>query len=67
VKEVIDTAERVTGRKISIVESPKRSGDPSLLIGSAIKAQGVLGWQPQYPKLEDIIQHAWNWHQHRHI
>jgi UDP-glucose 4-epimerase len=66
VKEVIDTAKQVTGKEISIVESPKREGDPSELIGSAIRAQELLNWQPKYSKLQDIIQHAWNWHQYRH-
>jgi UDP-glucose 4-epimerase len=67
VREVIDTVKRVTGREISIVKCPRREGDPSVLIGSASKAKEILDWQPKYPQLETIIQHAWNWHQHRHI
>jgi UDP-glucose 4-epimerase len=66
VKEVIDTVKRVTGKEVSIVECPRREGDPSVLIGSASKAKELLNWQPKYPQLETIIQHAWNWHQYRH-
>jgi UDP-glucose 4-epimerase len=67
VKEVVDTAKQVSGKEISIVECPRRSGDPAMLIGSATKAREMLDWQPNYPELETIIQHAWNWHQYRHI
>jgi UDP-glucose 4-epimerase len=63
VKEVIETAEKVTGKKISIISCPKRIGDPPVLIGGALKAQEALGWYPKYPSLNNIIQHAWNWHQ----
>lgn len=66
VKEVIDIAKQVTGKEILSVECPRREGDPSALIGSAIRAQEFLNWQPKYSKLQDIIQHAWNWKQHRH-
>jgi UDP-glucose 4-epimerase len=66
VQEVIDTVKQVTNKEISIVKCSRREGDPSVLIGSAIKAREILGWQPKYPKLETIIQHAWNWHQYRH-
>jgi UDP-glucose 4-epimerase len=67
VQEVIDTVKRVTDKEILIVKCPRREGDPSVLIGSASKAKQILEWQPKYPQLETIIQHAWNWHQHRHI
>ncbi|MBD2463900.1 UDP-glucose 4-epimerase GalE [Oscillatoria sp. FACHB-1407] len=66
VKEVIETAQRVTGRSITVVEGDRRPGDPPALVGSGDKARTVLGWQPQYADLEQIITHAWNWHQRRH-
>lgn len=66
VKEVIETAQQVTGRKITVVEQDRRPGDPPALTGSSEKARTVLGWQPQYADLKEIIQHAWNWHQKRH-
>jgi UDP-glucose 4-epimerase len=63
VLEVIETARRVTNRKIEIRNEPARAGDPSRLIANAEKARTVLGWQPQYPELETIIRTAWDWHQ----
>ena len=66
VRQVIKTAETVTGRSIKVIEKERRPGDPPILVGSGDKAWQVLGWRPQYPNLEDIIYHAWNWHQKRH-
>jgi len=66
VKEVIETASLVTGREIKIVECDRRLGDPPILVGSSHKAQKVLGWQPQYPDVKDILVHALRWHQQRH-
>jgi UDP-glucose 4-epimerase len=65
VREVIQTAEKVTGQKINATETSRRPGDPPALVGSAQKAQQVLGWKPQFPDLESILQTAWNWHQKR--
>jgi len=65
VREVIQTAEKVTGQKIKATETSRRPGDPPALVGSAQKAQQVLGWKPQFPDLESILQTAWNWHQKR--
>jgi len=66
VKDVIETAKQVTGKEIKVVECDRRPGDPPMLIGSAKKATEILGWQPQYSSLEDIVTHAWQWHQKRH-
>jgi UDP-glucose 4-epimerase len=63
VREVIQTAEKVTGQKIKVIETSRRPGDPPVLVGSAQKAQRVLGWRPQFPDLESILQTAWHWHQ----
>lgn len=62
VQEVVDAAQKVTGREINTVLSPRREGDPSRLIANAEKARTVLCWQPQIPELEKIIESAWNWH-----
>ena len=66
VRQVIETAREVTGEKITARECDRRPGDPPILVGSADKARGTLGWQPQYSDLKDIIAHAWQWHQKRH-
>lgn len=66
VREVIETAQAVTGRPITVIEQARRPGDPPVLVGSGAKAWQVLGWQPQYAELADIVNHAWNWHQQRH-
>ncbi|NWF61478.1 MAG: UDP-glucose 4-epimerase GalE [Fischerella sp.] len=66
VKEVIDTAKHVTGADIKVTECDRRPGDPPVLIGSSDKAKKILGWQPQYSSLEEIISHAWQWHKQRH-
>ena len=66
VKEVIDIAKRVTQREIAVELCDRRPGDPPALAGCSQKARSVLNWQPQYPELETIIAHAWQWHQRRH-
>ncbi len=63
VMEVIETARRITGREIVSVASPRRSGDPAVLVGSARKATEILNWKPQYFELNNIIETAWYWHQ----
>ena len=62
VKDVIETAGKITGKEIRANESKKRLGDPAVLVGSSVKIQKVLGWQSQYAGIEKIIQTAWNWH-----
>jgi UDP-glucose 4-epimerase len=64
VQEVIDTAKTVTGRGLLAHVAPRRPGDPPVLVASADKARRELGWQPLYPELTRILQHAWAWHQH---
>lgn len=66
VREVIETAKLVTGRDVTAVECDRRPGDPPVLVGSSNKVRKILGWKPQYPHLEEIIAHAWKWHQRRH-
>jgi UDP-glucose 4-epimerase len=66
VREVIQAAQKVTGREIAIEEGLRRPGDPAVLIGSSAKAQKILGWEPQFKDISVIIEHAWKWHQKRH-
>ncbi len=61
VKKVIDAAEQVTGRKITVVNGPRRDGDPARLVADSRLARQKLGWRPQYADLATIIEHAWKW------
>lgn len=63
VKEVVETARKVTGHPIPAKEEERRAGDPSTLIASSTKAKEILGWKPQFDDLETIISTAWKWHQ----
>jgi UDP-glucose 4-epimerase len=65
VREVIDTARRVTGKEISVRVGPRRPGDPAVLIASSDKIKSELGWQPQFQDLGVIIESAWRWMLHR--
>ena len=62
VKEVVETARKVTGHPIPAKEEPRRAGDPSTLIASSEKAKKILGWKPKFDDLETIITTAWEWH-----
>ncbi|WP_053217937.1 UDP-glucose 4-epimerase GalE [Virgibacillus senegalensis] len=62
VKQIIDSARKVTGKQISVISGERRAGDPSVLIASADKAKRILGWQPSRTSIETIIEDAWNWH-----
>ena len=66
VREVIDSARRVTGQSISVIEEPRRPGDPAVLIASSEKISKDLGWKPQYTDLDQILASAWKWHQQRY-
>ena len=61
VREVVETTMRITGQPIRMAEKAKRDGDAAALVGHADKAKAVLGWQPRYPDLADMIQTAWSW------
>jgi UDP-glucose 4-epimerase len=65
VRQVIQTCEKISGKKIPTVEKPRRPGDPPKLVAGAGKAIAELGWKPKYPRLEDIVATAWNWHKKR--
>jgi UDP-glucose-4-epimerase GalE len=65
VREVISTVERVSGHKVSIMESPRRPGDPPALIADATKASQILRWRPGCSSLDSIIETAWRWHSNK--
>ncbi len=64
VREMIESAERVSGHSINAHEAPRRAGDPPRLIADPSKAERVLGWRAEYD-LESIMRSAWNWQQKR--
>jgi UDP-glucose 4-epimerase len=59
VREVIEAARSVTERPIKVIHGRRRAGDPARVVADSAKARGVLGWQPRYPRLEQIMAHAW--------
>ena len=61
VKEVINAAERVTGKPIKVVNAQRREGDPPFLVGSSDKAKTILKWMPRFQNIDDIIKTAWLW------
>jgi UDP-glucose 4-epimerase len=61
VLEVIETARKVTGRAIAVHAEPARPGDPAHLVADGAKARRLLGWQPAYASLDQIIESAWLW------
>jgi UDP-glucose 4-epimerase len=62
VHEVLAVAREVTGHEIPAQVAPRRTGDPAALVASSDRIRRELGWKPQYPDLEDIIESAWMWH-----
>ncbi|MDD3419455.1 MAG: UDP-glucose 4-epimerase GalE [Candidatus Gastranaerophilales bacterium] len=62
VKDIFNTCEKTTGKKIPLEIKPKREGDPSVLIADNTKAKMILEWQTKAP-LENSIENAWKWEQ----
>lgn len=62
VLEVIDIAREVTGKEIPVELEARRLGDPPVLVGSAAKAEQLLGWKPRHSDIGQIVQDAWNWY-----
>lgn len=62
VREVIETARRVTGHRIPTVEQARRPGDSAILVASSEKIKRELGWKPEHDNLHEIITSAWAWH-----
>jgi UDP-glucose 4-epimerase len=62
VRQVVEVARQITGHPIPAIESPRRPGDPEVLIASSDKIRRELGWQPKFPDLKAIVESAWQWH-----
>lgn len=65
VRHVIDVVKHITGKEFEVRLEARRAGDPPVLIGSAKKAEEILGWKPQYTEIEKMVEHAWNWHENK--
>ena len=63
VREVLESARRVTGVAFPIVEGPRRAGDLAILVADSRKLQSLLGWTPHHDDLDYIIATAWRWEQ----
>ena len=61
VKEVIDSVQRVTGKKVPVEYGERRSGDPAALYANAQKIHDELGWQARHTQIDAIVATAWNW------
>jgi UDP-glucose 4-epimerase len=61
-REVIRAVEKATGKKIAVLESPRRPGDPPALYADSAKAKRELGWEVKFPDIDSIVATAWNWH-----
>ena len=61
VKAVIDSVERVTGRKVPFTNAPRRPGDPAVLFASSARIRQELGWAPQFEDVDVIVETAWRW------
>lgn len=66
VRQVVESARRVTGHLIPVEEAPRRPGDPAVLVASSDKIARELGWRPGYPGLDEIVASAWEWHRRRY-
>ena len=61
-KQILEAAREVTGEPIPAKIAPRRPGDPDSLVAASDKARNVLGWDPKYDDVHDIIATAWKWH-----
>jgi len=61
VRQVVETVRHVTSHAIPVKESPRRPGDPAVLVASSEKIKSELGWQPKFPDLDSIVRSAWDW------
>ncbi len=61
VREVIESARKVTGRDVPMKLGERRPGDPAVLVSDATRAQKELGWTPTFRDLNEIVRTAWEW------
>ena len=62
-RQVIQAVEKAVGKKVTVIESPRRPGDPAALYADSSKAQKELGWKVKFPDIDSIVATAWKWHQ----
>src|SRR5680860_14850 len=62
VLEVVAMVEAMSGRPVALRNGIRRAGDPPALVADATLARSVLGWEPAYPGLRQIVESAWSWH-----
>jgi UDP-glucose 4-epimerase len=65
VRQVIETARKVTEKPVKVVEKGRRPGDPAVLIADSQRIKNDLNWRPEYEDLEKIIETAWHWEKSR--
>jgi len=63
VRQVIESVERISGRKVPHSFGPRRPGDPAALVAASETLRRETGWAPRYPALDDIVRTAWAWHE----
>ena len=62
VKEIISAVEKISNKKVPVSFVDRRPGDPAILVASAEKAKEILGWNPKHENIDEIVEHAYNWH-----
>ena len=62
VRQVIEAVERISGRPPATREAPRRAGDPAVLVAGSGRIRSRLGWEPEFPALDEIVRTAWRWH-----
>jgi UDP-glucose 4-epimerase len=66
VRQIQHSVERIGKRRVPVIIRNRRPGDPPLLVANADKARRILGWQPEFTDIDDIIETAWYWHASKH-
>ena len=61
-RQIIDTVEKVSGKKLKGEDAERRAGDPAVLVASSNRIKRELGWKPRFDALDTIIESAWKWH-----
>ena len=61
VRAILQSIERVTGRRVPYTPAPRRDGDPAVLFATSAKIRRELGWSPQFEEVDTIVETAWKW------
>lgn len=65
VKELIEAAKEISGKDCKVIYAQRRAGDPAKLYADNKKAKEILGWQPKFTDIKDILKSAWSWENNR--